>query len=445
MRPICAAALATCIGIATSPAAATADLQVAVLGLTTADAAPAARQYRLDSEEWPNDPLYPMQWSLHPAAQAADTDAEGQSARIDGKQLSRIVVAVLDSGFLLSHEDLQFLPGYDFVSTAEVANDGDGRDADPTDPGDWVETASSGCHAQPSSWHGTRVAGVIGARTSNHIGIAAANSHVDLLPVRVTGTCGGYVQDLIDGLRWAAGLSVAGAPDNPHPASVINVSLGFTGRCPGPLQQAINEVTQAGAIVVTASTNSAADLDEIPHAPASCGQILTAGASTRAGHLASYSAYGSALDVLAPGGDAADGILTTDNAGDTVAYDGAEYNRHYGTSLAGARLSAAVTMLKATSPALTVGQIRTLIRSTAIPLDQSTGCDFMACGGGLLNTAAALAQLRDSPIDDSSVEPQTPIASATAGPAGDGAGLTLWVGLAPLLWIARARRRRISQ
>jgi serine protease len=148
--------------------------------------------------------------------------------------VSAVVVAVLDTGVRFDHADLSrvgaggnLLPGYDMIHDPEIANDGDGRDADPSDPGDWLtlaEVTQSGgsfedCAdtAQDSSWHGTQTAGLIAALTGNGVGMASVGRNVRVLPVRVLGKCGGYDSDIIAGMRWAVGLSVAGAPTNPNP------------------------------------------------------------------------------------------------------------------------------------------------------------------------------------------------------------------------------------
>ena len=121
------------------------------------------------------------------------------------------------------------LPGYDLVSDAAVANDGDGRDADASDPGDWVTQAeirsaagrSSDARypAENSSWHGTQVSGLIAALTDNGIGMASVGRNVRVLPVRVLGKCGGFDSDIIAGMRWAAGLSRARRAGQPEPGA----------------------------------------------------------------------------------------------------------------------------------------------------------------------------------------------------------------------------------
>jgi serine protease len=150
-----------------------------------------------------------------------------------------VVVAVLDTG-ITEHAEFSGMtvPGYDFISDVWTANDGDGRDADPRDPGDWV--ARNACYRgsppSDSSWHGTHTAGTIGAASNNAMGVAGINWGVKILPVRVLGRCGGYTSDIADGMRWSAGLSVTGVPANANPAKVLNLSLGGSGSCGTTMQ-----------------------------------------------------------------------------------------------------------------------------------------------------------------------------------------------------------------
>jgi serine protease len=177
----------------------------------------------------PNDEFYAEQWSLFEDAGGARV----QEAWDIERGVPEIVVALIDTG-ILDHEDLdpsRFVPGYDFISDPQMANDGDGRDADPADPGDAV--AAGECEVgeppQASTWHGTQISGIVGATTDNLIGIAGVTHGARLLMARVLGKCGGFTSDIVDAMRWAAGLSVPGVADNPQPARVINLSFGGEG------------------------------------------------------------------------------------------------------------------------------------------------------------------------------------------------------------------------
>ena len=231
----------------------------------------------------PNDALYVSggtgqgQWYLKPpnASVRSSIDAEGAWALTVGSP--SIAVAVLDSGVRYDHPDLaaNLLPGYDLIGFKEsgsivqaVANDGDLADADANDPGDWVSQADidsrrlgSGCTSAdigPSSWHGTHVAGLVGAVGNNGIGIAGTSWNSKILPVRVLGKCGGYDSDIAAGMHWAIGAAVPGLPLNPNPARVLNLSLGGVGPCDNPLYvEALAAARARGAVVVVAAGNSA--------------------------------------------------------------------------------------------------------------------------------------------------------------------------------------------
>ena len=354
-----------------------------------------------------------QQWSFH-----NDPGIEGASGLFGSQEYltspTEVVVAVVDSGVMLEHEDLQFLPGYDFIHEPTVGNDGDGRDHDPSDPGDWVndtdisqQTVSDGCPVTLSKWHGTAISGVISATTNNATGIAGGSPSVALLPVRVTGKCGGYVSDLIDGIRWAAGLEVDGVALNQHPASVINLSIGFPGSCSNAMQGAIDDAVNAGAILVTAATNSAVNLDTEPYSPASCENIITVAATDRSGALTSYSALGQSVFMSAPGGTVLDGIITTQNDGDDFPIPKSTYGYHYGTSIAAAHVSSAVANLLSYNPDLTQPQIEQLLSVSAKPTDFDPRCRSGECGQGRLDAYAAMELLAaDYLLESELPEPQ---------------------------------------
>ena len=348
----------------------------------------------------PNDPQFVQQLNYQ------DVSPTNFSANLSGAWdiitgSNDIVVAVVDTGVRPDHPDLvgRLLDGYDFVSNTFIANDGDARDADPGDPGDWVDDvdrAASGsplknCPRRDSLWHGTHIAGIIGAAGNNDIGIAGVNWASKIVPVRVMGKCGGYDSDIVDGIRWAAGLLVPGAPRNKFPAHVINLSLGGWGSCTAVYQNAINDAVNAGAIVVVAAGNTSADAAEFT--PANCQNIITVGSTTRTGNRASYSNYGAKVAISAPGGDSrispADSVLSTVDLGKTVPITPG-YKGYDGTSMAAAEVSGIVSLMLSAQPALTREQVLFALRASATTFPTSSTCNASLCGAGVINAAAAV-------------------------------------------------------
>ncbi|MBY0234245.1 MAG: S8 family serine peptidase [Burkholderiaceae bacterium] len=241
-----------------------------------------------------------------------------------------VVVAVLDTGVRFDHPDLsgQFVAssafstgkvGYDMIgysnaSAVGTANDGNRNDDDPSDPGDWVSqaditagTLGTGCDSTDitnSSWHGTRTAGLIGAASNNAQGIAGVGWGIKLLPIRVLGKCGGYDSDIMAGMKWAAGIAVAGLPTNPSPAKVLNMSLGGTASCTGGTgtlyRDTISQVTAAGATIVAAAGNSEGQAVGIP---GNCPGVIAVAALRHVGSKVGFSSIGPEVTIAAPGGN----------------------------------------------------------------------------------------------------------------------------------------------
>jgi serine protease len=334
----------------------------------------------------PNDPGYPSQWHYFEA-----TGGINMPAAWDLSTGSGAVVAVLDTG-VTPHTDLNanIVSGYDFISDLPTANDGNGRDSDPSDPGDWAAAGDCGAGDpatdENSSWHGTHVAGTIAAVTNNSSGVAGIAYNAKVMPLRVLGHCGGYASDIADAIVWAVGGTVSGVPTNANPVEVLNLSLGGTGSCGSTTQTAINTAVAAGAVVVVAAGNE--DADASTSEPANCQNVIAVGATSRAGARASYSNYGSTVDVSAPGGDGpdfADNILSTWNTGTTV--PGAQaYAYSGGTSMATPHVAAVAALMQsaATSSPATVESV---LKSTARALP--VACP-QGCGAGIINAFAAI-------------------------------------------------------
>ncbi len=360
----------------------------------------------------PNDSGYANQWHYK-----ASTDEIGAANLPGAWDISTgsagLTVAVIDSG-ILPHADLagRTLPGYDFISEDAPgvflsANDGNGRDADPSDAGDWVSpeealgTAAggffSGCAAEDSSWHGTHVAGTIAAASNNGSGVAGVNWGSKLQALRVLGKCGGTDSDILDALRWAAGLSVPGVPNNANPARIINMSLGggSTG-CGAAYQDAITQVLATGAVVVVAAGNGNTVSNSSPD---SCNGVINIAATHRGGGKASYSNFGDKVTLSAPGGEAfsnfdPNGILSTYNSGTTT--PGADtYGYLQGTSFAAPHVAGIASLMVSANPTLNPAQVRSILQSTARPFPSGSTCNTSLCGTGIVNAAAAVAQARD--------------------------------------------------
>lgn len=326
----------------------------------------------------PNDTRYGEQWGYSgaygiKANQAWDvTNGAGS------------VVAVLDTG-ITAHSDLaaNLLPGYDFINDTTVSNDGNGRDNDPSDPGDWVSANQcGGIHAaQGSSWHGTHVAGTIAAVTNNAKGVAGVAYGAKIVPVRVLGTCGGYDSDIADAIIWASGGTVSGVPANANPAEVINLSLGGSGACGSTTQAAINGAVSRGTTLVIAAGNDNTNVSNA--SPANCNNVIAVASTTSTGARSSFSNYGALIDIAAPGSN----ILSTLNSGTTT--PGTEsYAAYNGTSMATPHVAGVVALLQAVSTTpKTPAQVEALIKANVTPFPSTPS---QSIGPGILNAKAVV-------------------------------------------------------
>jgi serine protease len=322
---------------------------------------------------------------------------------------SPVTVAVVDTGLLLNHPDIQgkFWPGYDFISNAQQSNDGNGRDEDADDPGD--------TEGGQGSYHGSHVAGTIAAASNNGQGIAGVSWGAKILPVRVLGINGGSTSDIIAGILWAAGIPVAGAKPNEHPAQIINLSLGGPGLCKSKssLQRAFDQVTAKGVMVVVAAGNE--NLEAAQTIPASCSGVITVGATDRAGARASYSNFGPRVDLMAPGGEGdassnANEVLSLGKSDRTQEFT---YAYKEGTSMATPHVAGVLALMKSKDPNLDFSRALSILKRTARALSatQCTGVDAAKlpedCGAGLINAQAALNALNTNPDFSLSLNPSS--------------------------------------
>ncbi len=389
---------------------------------------------RVTIKAMPNDPLFSDQWYLQTPG-TADPDAQPASIRATaawdqttGSQ--DVVVAVVDTGVRYDHPDLaaKLLPGYDFISDAANAGDGNGRDADASDPGDYISQADLSSPAfqavcgtnqvtQDSSWHGTRVSGIIAAAGNNSTGIAGTSWGAKILPVRAVGKCGGYESDIAAGMRWAAGLSVPGVPNNPNPARIINLSLGGNGPCDAAYQDVINQLTAQGVLVVASAGNETGPVDT----PGNCTGVLAVAGVRHVGTKVGYSSMGPEVSVSAPAGNCVNlsgaclySIETTVNLGTTTpganGYTSAtDTEPSVGTSFSAPQVAGVAALMLSLNPALTPADLIARIKQSARPFPSDPNlptcpnfalygdtagqcnCTTTTCGAGMLDAAAAVA------------------------------------------------------
>ena len=382
----------------------------------------------------PNDASYSQQWDMQPTS-GGSYGINATAAWDVTTGSANYAVAVVDTGVRLDHPDLagRTVQGYDFVHDAQVGNDGSGRDTDPNDPGDWITAAEAaagyfaGCSPSSSSWHGTHVAGTIGAIGNNGTGVAGINWQSKILPVRVLGKCGGYDSDIIAGVRWAAGISISGVAANKFPARVINLSLGGYNsgcnpnnpdssacKCPAEWQSAISEVVAKGVVVVVAAGNE--NVAARAAVPNNCSGVISVAATNKQGNRASYSNYDSSVTVAAPGGESSDGILSTVDSG-VRQPAGPAYDEYAGTSMAAPHVAGIVSLMVSVNPSLTPAQLTQLLRSSITAFPAGSSCSTTTCGAGIANAASAVLAARNSlPVTATPAPTRTPGPTPTIDP-----------------------------
>ena len=323
-----------------------------------------------------NDPQYSKQWNLtNPTTGVQNTG----NARL--RRGAYVKVAVLDTGYV-PHPDLVtgMANGYDFISDPLSARDGNGRDPNPRDEGDYApyNLCKDQANAHTSTWHGTSVAGIIGARGNNGMGMVGTADLARVQPVRVLGRCGGRTSDIADAIIWAAGGHVDGVPDNTYPAKIINMSLGTVSRCPAAYQRAIDIARSKGAIVVAAAGNGNTEASK--YAPANCMGVITVGATTKAGTRASFSNYGTRVNISAPGED----ILTLSmNSLDRPDNTKFSYDYESGTSMAAPHVSALLAQQLVNGTSITTKQVE---EAFTLAGGNRIKCDKYFCSRGIINS-----------------------------------------------------------
>lgn len=335
----------------------------------------------------PDDTYYSLQWHYSlinlPQAWGITTG------------ISSVIVAVIDTGVLLSHPDLlgQFVSGYDFISSAANALDGDGIDSDPDDPGD--EGAGG------SSFHGTHVAGTVAAATDNAKGVAGIAWGIKIMPVRVLGKLGGTSYDLMQSIKFASGIANDSGTLPAQTADIINLSLGG-GSYSQAEQDVITQARSTGVIIIAAAGNSNSSS---PSYPAAYDGVVSVSAVDMEKNRSYYSNYGSTIDIAAPGGDLRvdtngdgyyDGVLSTlgDDSSGSIKFIYAFYQ---GTSMAAPHVAGVAALMKSERAGLTPAEFDTWLEDGDLTEDIGTTGRDDDFGFGLIDAHKALIKAGGAP------------------------------------------------
>ena len=338
-----------------------------------------------------NDLYFPLQWYLN-GKNGVSMPTAWKYSKGDGYK----VVAVIDTG-IRAHQQIDkaltrnadgSIYGYDFVSELANAADGDGEDSNPNDEGD-----SSG----GNSFHGTHVAGIIAAE-HDFLGSAGIAPNVKLLPIRALGKDGGTISDLVKAVNWAAGVKIAGVPQNKFPVSVINLSLGAKEvvSCTGGYASIFDAAIAKGITVIAAAGNeSRASLSF----PGNCNGVITVVATQALGDRATYSNFGSGTLLSAPGGEFNIGSTESpDSRGGIISswVDAANlpsYRLSEGTSMATPVVSGIVALMYSMQPNITPARVRAILQDSVRPFAPTSNCAIIGgCGAGIINAQLALAR-----------------------------------------------------
>jgi serine protease len=338
-----------------------------------------------------NDLYFPLQWYLN-GKNGVSMPTAWKYSKGDGYK----VVAVIDTG-IRAHQQIDkaltrnadgSIYGYDFVSELANAADGDGEDSNPNDEGD-----SSG----GNSFHGTHVAGIIAAE-HDFLGSAGIAPNVKLLPIRALGKDGGTISDLVKAVNWAAGVKIAGIPQNKFPVSVINLSLGAKEvvSCTGGYASIFDAAIAKGITVIAAAGNeSRASLSF----PGNCNGVITVVATQALGDRATYSNFGSGTLLSAPGGEFNIGSTESpDSRGGIISswVDAANlpsYRLSEGTSMATPVVSGIVALMYSMQPNITPARVRAILQDSVRPFAPTSNCAIIGgCGAGIINAQLALAR-----------------------------------------------------
>jgi subtilisin family serine protease len=349
--------------------------------------------FELTTQSIPNDPSFGSLWGLsNNGSQGGllNADINIEPAWALGTATS-IVTAVIDTGVDYTHPDLasNIWTNTDEVAGNGIDDDGNGF-VDDVRGWDFVNNDSD---PMDDNGHGTHVAGTIGAVGNNGIGVTGVAWTASIMPLKFLDQSGsGSLSDAIKAIQYA----------RVNGAKIINASWGGGGFS-SALQSAISQFITSGGLFVAAAGNEATNNDVTPSYPANYQGVISVGASTRTDTRASFSNYGTSVDVFAPG----QSILST--------LPGNRYGSLSGTSMATPQVAGALALLWGQNPTLSATTIsQALINSTDNVLRASNSTH------GRINVGAAATSLRASnPTTPPTTTPPTTPVSRSFGIQGN--------------------------
>lgn len=350
----------------------------------------AEPDYELSALVEPNDfRLWDgSQWNLkntgiYGGTAGADIDAlAGWDTRTSA---AGIIVAVVDTGVRLTHEDLQqniwTNPGESGLDANGHQKASNGLDDDGNgyvDDAHGINALNHSGSVNDDYGHGTHVSAIIGATTGNGVGIAGVAWDVEVMPLKfLDGTGQGTISGAIECLDYARAKG----------AKVINASWGSYEFTSQALRDAITALRSSGIIFVAACGNSAGDNDANPLFPASYefDNVISVAASNRVDAAAGYSNWGATtVDLAAPGSP----VFSAWNRSDS------DYVYMEGTSMASPHVAAAAALVWAANPSFTYSQVIAQILANTDALPAFAGKNVT---GGRLNLSKALGSAPPPP------------------------------------------------
>ncbi|MBP7652755.1 S8 family serine peptidase [Candidatus Dependentiae bacterium] len=346
-----------------------------------------------------NDIYFPFQWNLFNLNVPSSWNISSGS--------DTVIIAVIDTGLKFDHPEFtgKIVQGYDFISEPESGNDGDGIDPDPDDSGDAI--SSSG-----NSYHGTHIAGIIAANTNNSEGISGISYNCKIMPIRALGRYGGLTSDVMESVKFAAGLDNSSGIKPVIAAKIINMSFGseFYSRA---FEELLDTIDDMNITVVCAGGNENSQLNFYP---AGYQQVISVAAVDYDNKKTFYSNYGSYIDICAPGGDMTVD-LNKDNYPDGIISafwnepsNSPDYQVYQGTSQAAAHISGICGLILSVKPGISSAELKNILYSNALDLGDSGKDNYYGYGladsykclvsaSNSINSSAAKMILSSSKID----------------------------------------------